>query len=159
MPSRNDLEIEIVDKLSAFLADNVDLPPYTLQKYRRPRAVLPDDCPLLTIWLVHKGMLAATTNNFDSRINIGISWQIDATDRATTLEEDEDAARDLLRQVGEIQHWIRYLGVHGWPEGETISEAYEVLPLSVDYLPPMALETGLIEGYAMTVQVAVVEQV
>lgn len=150
-----DLEVRLVDTIASEINGNVDLPDHSTVRYGRPLVVLPDDCPLLCVWLLQKAMVPRTTNYFDSTIAIGVSWQVWTEREIESLQEDEERRKRTLKEMLRIQARIRYMGVHGL--SEEIGEAYEFLPVGVDYTPPSSLETGLVEGYAMTVHVNVQE--
>ena len=149
-----DLEIRIIDALTESLEHYADLPRHKTVRYRRPYAVLPEDCPLLCVWLMEKTFTPITTNTFDSAINIGISWQEQAVIEAQTLADNPRKAKELLEIMGRIQQHVRDLSVGDWSRsGGSVDEAYQLYPVRTDYFPPMSIETGLVEGYLMTVRV------
>lgn len=150
-----EVEVDIIDAIAADINSNAELPNHTTVRYGRPLVVLPSDCPILCVWLLQKAMVARTTNYFDSSIAVGVSWQVWTEREVLTLKEDEARRRKTLKDMLRIQARIRYLGVHGL--SEEIGAAYEFLPVGVDYTPPSSLDTGLVEGYAMTVHVNVQE--
>lgn len=152
-----DLEVRLVDALVDEIKNNAELStPKSIVKYGRPVAVFPKDCPVLCVWLIGKAISPVTTNYVDGQISIGISWQVGAPDRVEQLKVNEERRRKTLKEMLSIQARMRWLHVHGF--GATISECYELIPLGVDYLPPTSLETGLVEGYAMTVRADVQER-
>lgn len=151
-----DLEVRIIDAVAADINTNAGLPQHTTVRYARPIIVVPNDCPILCVWLLQKAMSARTTNYFDSTVAVGVSWQVWTEGEILTLREDEGRRKRTLKEMLAIQARIRYLGVHGL--SEEIGEAYEFLPVGVDYTPPSSLDTGLVEGYAMTVHVNVQER-
>jgi hypothetical protein len=121
--------------------------------------VLPEDCPILCVWLMGKSSAPRTTDNDDSIMSIGVSWQVEAVGRAETLMEDQERSRATLGAILAIQRRIRLLFQKGWAEvaPENIDEAYDGFLAEVDYTPPSALDTGLVEGYALTVRVMCLE--
>lgn len=151
-----DLEVRIIDQIAADIDSNAGLPKHETVRYARPLVVLPDDCPILCVWLLQKAMAPRTTNYYDSVIAVGVSWQVWTERESQTLQEDEPRRKKMLKDMLAIQARVRYLGIHGL--SENIDEAYEFLPVGVDYTPPSSLDTGLVEGYAMTVHVNVQER-
>jgi hypothetical protein len=117
--------------------------------------VIPDDCPLLCVWLLAKESAPYTTDNDDSKISVGVSWQVEAVDRAETLMENPARSKATLEDVNRIQAALRDIFQRGWlaATGGDIPEAYDGALINVDYTPPTSLETGLVEGYALTVRV------
>jgi len=148
-----DLEIRVVDALADYLENDAELPRHDVVKYRRPLAVLPDDCPLLCIWLIDKAFRPLTTNFFNGSMNLGISWQQASVMEAQTLRDNPKLAKELLEAIGRIQQSVRNVAVKGWD----VLEAYQVYPMRVDYFQSMPVDTGLVEGYLMTVRVDVQE--
>lgn len=151
-----DLEVRVIDAIAEDINGHAGLPKHETVRYARPLVVLPADCPILCVWLLQKAMAPRTTNYFDSTIAVGVSWQVWTERESQTLQEDEPRRKKMLKDMLAIQARIRYLGVHGL--SEEIGEAYEFLPVGVDYTPPSSLDTGLVEGYAMTVHVNVQER-
>lgn len=152
--SGKDLEIRIIDAITADLNNNAGLPKHQTVRYTRPVVVVPEDCPLLCVWLVGKRMTPRTTEDVDSIITIGVSWQVWVEETIATLQENPERSKDMLKVLASLQQRIRTI----WREGWDIPEAYEIWPDSVDYVPSSSLETGLVQGYAMTVRVGVQEQ-
>jgi len=153
------VEIRVIDALAREL-DLAELPPHTTLRYRQPLAVMPSDCPLLTLWLIQKRYAAQTVAYYDSGLAIGISWQEEAIEQAETLVEDEDASRSLLRAMSIIEDVIFTVSINGLSverveqeDGREKDAVYAVKPLSIDLSAPAGVENGLVEGYAMTVEV------
>lgn len=156
--SNYDLEIRVIDELAAALDNTADLPKHKTCKYRRPLIVIPEDCPLLTVALINKPMTPVTTNLFDAGLLIGVTWQIEAVKEAQTLIDNPKKSKELLEAMGKIQQCMRDLAVGHWSlQGGVVDEAYQLWPLQVDYMPPGNVETGLVEGYLMSVRVSVQE--
>lgn len=131
---------------------NAGLPSHLLVKYRRPRAVRPEDCPLLCVWLQDKTTNPQTTERFDSVLVVGISWQVEAVQEAVTLVEDDAVAEALIDALERIEERIRV-----WSrEGVGVLEAWQITPSGAEYLPAN-LQQGLVEGYAVGVRVEVTE--
>ena len=149
------LEIRLIDVITAHCESDASLPAHQTVKYTRPVVVLPDDCPLLCVWLVAKESAPYTTDNDDSKISIGVSWQVEAVDRAETLMEDPKRSKETISAVFRLQAALRDIFQRGWlaATGTDIPEAYDGALVNVDYTPPTSLETGLVEGYALTVRV------
>lgn len=147
-----DLEIRIIDGIVEYIDASGRMPTHDTVRYTRPVAVFPEDCPLLCVWLLNKGTAPRTTNYYDNVISIGLSYQVEAVERAETLKENPERSIELLRVMGILQKLMRTLGKDG-DLGATCPEAYELYPADVDYTPPTSLETGLVEGYAMTIRV------
>lgn len=150
----DDLQIRIIDAITSDLNSSAALPQHQTVKYTRPVVVIPEDCPLLCVWLVGKRMTPRTTEDFDNIITIGVSWQVWVESTISTLKEDPRRSMEMLKVMARLEQRIRTL----WREGWSIPEAYEIWPDSVDYVPSSAIETGLVQGYAMTVRVGVQEQ-
>lgn len=155
-----DLEVRIIDQLTKVVERAPSMPRHKTVKYRRPVVVLPTDCPLLCVWLLAKEAAPRTTDNDDSLISIGVSWQVEAVERAEKLVDDPKKSVELLKTVLEIQGQVRHLFQSGWAEvaEQDIPEAYDGWLAGVDYTPPTSLETGLVEGYAATVRVMALER-
>lgn len=162
--SSTDLQVRIIDALWKEIEDNANLPPHNSVLYRRPLAVFPEDCPLLTLWLQQRAFAPVTTNIYDAHTHIGITWQVASVERAQTLMDDPEGAKEQLNAIAAIDERMRYLSVHGWTaSGGVVPEAYELYPLSTMYVPPIMMRegeiaTGLVEGYSMTVQVSTTEE-
>jgi len=108
---------------------------------------------------MNKDSAPRTTDNDDAVISIGVSYQVEAVARATTLVDDPDKSRQLIRNCLAIQAALRDLFQRGWAAVTTdIPEAYDGFFANADYTPPTSLETGLVEGYAMTARVLVQER-
>ena len=144
--SAKDLVNGIVEELDGLSG----LPHHSTIKYRRPYAVLPGDCPLLCVWLVTKSLRLITTEMFESTFTIGVSWQVESVESSQTLIVDEEKQEELLESVELIEEKLREMGLRGSPvPGLT---AYELFPVSTDYIPA-EVETGLVEGYLVSVVV------
>lgn len=155
----DDLEIRLIDTITQYLNNSGDLPQHSTVIYTRPVVVLPEDCPLMCVWLLAKEAAPRTTDEDDALISIGISWQIEAVARAETLRESPERSREALGATLTIQRLMRALFQHGWAQvaSQDIPEAYDGWVANADYTPPTSLETGLVEGYALTVRVMVLE--
>lgn len=166
------VETRVIDGIIADLNNNAGLPEHSTVYYRRPAAVLPENCPLLCVWMIRKVFGNPTNLSTYDAMEIGITWQVDATERALTLfgpgEGDEEGAedrlweaRELFQDMKRIENRIRMLaGFAGYdvsPVIPGVPEMDTILPGGVNYIPAESIETGLVEGYAMTVEVTVHE--
>lgn len=142
----------IVDALATDLNNNANLGTHSTVKYRRPRAILPADCPLLVVWLQSKSPTPVTTEFFDGEISIGISWHVESVQEALTLQNDEATATALIDALEKVEGRIRYLAKNGLGVGA----AWDVRPGESLYLPP-EMAQGLTEGYAQEAIVTVTE--
>lgn len=171
-----EVEFRIVDAMVQDFLDHGELDTHedgtlTVVKYRRPVAVFPSDCPMLCVWLLDKTFGQPTNLKSHDPISIGVSWQEEAVERAETLiapGEDEaqgyaatERAESLIRNLKHLERRVRSLagfdGYESSPHLVNVPELDMILPRDWDYLPPQAVDTGLVEGYAMTVEVTVVE--
>lgn len=152
----NEMEQRVVKAIAADLEANAGLPPHLLVRYRRPRAILPADCPALVVWLVLMEQVARTTEWFDGTITVGISWHEEAVVEAQTLAENEGLSLRLIEALSLIRARLRVLSRTGLVDPAT-AEAWQVLPGAVQYLAPEAAQ-GLTEGYVLEATVDVVER-
>jgi hypothetical protein len=148
------LSRDIVLALAADLDANASLDPHSTVKGRRPRAILPEDCPLLVIWLDNKRPSPATTERFDGIITIGISWHEEAVEEAETLIDDEDLSWRLAENIERIEGRIRYLSRAGLG---SLLNPWQLLPGAMDLVGPLPQKEGLVEGYALEVTAEVTE--
>lgn len=149
------LEVRLIDAITQYLENSGELPKHQTVRYTRPVAVLPDDGDVLCVWLLGKESRPLTTDNDDSTISIGVSYQVPAVARAETLMVDPRRTKALLTTVHILQRRLQILFQEGWLQatGTDIPEAYDGFVANIDYTPPTRLETGLVEGYALTVRV------
>jgi hypothetical protein len=160
------LEIRIIDALEREVNKSPHLPDHGTVLYKRARAVLPSDCPLLQIFLVQKLTTAETVVYFDNAIGVGIVWQEEGVQEVTTLIDDPEAAKSQLRAISAIEEVIFRLGIDGLAvepvevddgSGREADQTYAIFPVSIDLSEPVQVEEGLVEGYAMTVEVDVTQ--
>ena len=152
-PEVIELENQLCDELALRIEPMMpwmDAVPRTI-KYRRPRAILPENCPLLCVWVMRERIEPQTNTRYETIVWLGVSWHEAAVDSAETLEMNEDRALSLMRAVNAIKGVTMRLGVSGWD----VPGASEVWPTSVSWQGSMGniLDTGLVEGYAVEVQV------
>jgi hypothetical protein len=140
----------LVDEIAADLATNAGLPAHTVAKYRRPRAILPDDCPLLCVWLEAKTPTPRTTKWFDSAMTIGVSWHEESVAEVETLVLDEDVALALMSSLEKIEARVRVLAAQG------LTDAWEVLPGESRYLGP-EMQQSATEGFALAIEARLTE--
>lgn len=158
------LEVRVIDAITDYLEGISEIPEHKTVRYKRPIMVIPgEDTPLLSVWLMAKGATPRGTNSYDSALMVGISWQDECVERAVDLMQDPEKYKAELRIMATIQQAIRNLSVGalgaspGHIDAVGVPEAHTIYPMTVDFLPPISLETGLVEGYAMTVEVDVIE--
>lgn len=144
------LEQSIIDALVTDLNSSASLPAHSTVKYRRPRAIMPEDCPLMVVWLLGKAPTPKTTEWFDSQISIGVSWHEETVADAETLMTNEEVAVTLMNARSKIEARVRALAKVG------LSDAWEVVPGISQFLPP-EMQQGLTEGYALEVITRVTE--
>ena len=142
---------DIIDRITDAV-EAIDLPEHTTIKYRRPKSILPEECPMLVVWLRAKTPTPVTTQWFDGTYTIGISWHQDSVDESETQEMDDDLSLDLMDRIGEIEAAIRGLSVTGWD----LEDAWELLPGETVYGEPFR-DSGVTEGYSLDVLVRVTE--
>lgn len=140
----------LIDALAGDLESNAGLREHRTVKYRRPRIILPEECPLLVVWLEAKVPTPKTTVWFDSAITIGVSWHEETVDEVTTLIDNEDISISLMESLERIEERVRVLARDG------MSDSWQVLPGESRYLSP-ELQQGLTEGYALAVEARVTE--
>jgi len=146
------LDTELIDLIADAL-ETADLPDHTLVKYRRPKAILPEMCPMLVVWVRYKEPRPGTTQWYDAVVTVGVSWHEEAIEEAETLTPDEILSTSLLDNLDIIQTAIRDL----CNIGNSITEAWQMLPSTVTYMEPRR-ETGLTEGYTCDVVINVTEE-
>lgn len=134
---------DLVDAIATDLDTNGSLGAHTTVKYRRPRAIVPDDCPLLVVWFMSKepNLETGTTDRFDKTIGIGVSWHEETVAEAQTLVNDEaksTALIDALEKIEARSHELSRLGAG-------VAEVYEILPGASAYVPP-EMQDGLVEA-------------
>jgi hypothetical protein len=156
------LEIRIIDALERQINASPHLAPHQTVLYKRPRAVLPGDCPLLAIFLIQKAFTAETVTYYDTALAVGVTWQEEGNEEVTTLVDEPDMAKSQLRAISAIEEVILRLSIEGLEvervevddgTGREADAAYAVYPVGVDLSDPIQVEEGLVEGYAMTVEV------
>lgn len=140
------VEEAVVRAIADDLEANAGLPPHTMVKFRRPRAVLPEDCPLLCVWWEAKNPDFTTTVLFDFQLTIGVSWQEESVEEAKTLVNDEYLSLSLMTNIKRCEARIRELSRDGWD----VPNAWQILPAGTEY---QRLTDGLVEGYAMAILV------
>ena len=158
------LHKDIIDAIADDLDNHAKLPNHGTLRYKRPRAIQPDDCPLLVVWLVQKLTQGEgnTTHWWTSLVRVAASWHEEVIEEAETLQHDEAEAIRMLDAVEKIETRVRWLSRKGLlvPEGagdhHPTVEAWQVTPGGVRYEPP-EMETGLVEGYAVDILVDVTE--
>lgn len=147
------VEIDVIDALVADIEANADLPEHNTVKYRRPLAIVPEDCPLLVVWLVIGRPTRSTNVTFDSVLTVGVSWHVETVEQAQTLIEDPAKSAELLVALGKIRARVRELS----RTTLGVEHAWEVLPSDTTYLPP-EMQQGFTEGYGHEVLVQVTEE-
>lgn len=166
MSERTDvLAAKIVLALSQDLQNEVEWPQkFNVVELRRPPIVTPEMCPLLCVWLMQKAFAPRTTNSFQSVIAVGVTWQTASPDIDDLLAHPEDSLT-LLGTMDGIEQRIRALSLASISTGiglklddEFLPPVTDLIPSSIDYMPPTSLDTGLVEGYAMTVHALVTEK-
>lgn len=142
---------EIIDRLAEEI-EALDLPDHDTVLYRRPKSILPENTPMLVIWLQGKVPNPVTTQWFDGLYTIGISWHQESVDESESQEMDTDLSVDLMDRIGQIEAAVRSLSITGWD----VEGAWELTPGETTYSEPLR-ESGVTEGYALTVLVRVTE--
>lgn len=150
---------DIIDAL-VDVYEGLPLAAHNVVKYRRPVVTMPEDCPLLTVFVLSEDIQPRTTVGMDTMIAVGVTWQEAAVDSAQTLKENPERSVSLLNAMQQLKRatWDLNKQVEEW----VIPGAYEVQPMSVAYSEPrtyQSLDTGLVEGYSLTVRVTVEEGV
>ncbi len=152
-PEVIELERQLCDELALRLEPVMpwgDTVPRTI-KYRRPRAILPENCPLLCVWVMRERIEPQTNTRYETTVWLGASWHEASVDSAETLQMNPERALSLMQAVSAIKGVTMRLGVSGWD----VPGASEVWPTSVSWQGSMGniLDTGLVEGYAVEIQV------
>lgn len=146
------LEQRIIDALVDDIEASAGLPIHTVVRYRRPRAVLPEELPMLVVWLASKETTPITTIRFSSTIQVGVSWHEQSVEEAETLVQDTSIGLALMTNIALIEDRVRAIETAG---GLPVPEAQEMLPSGTVY---ETLQDGLVEGYALSVLVRVTEE-
>jgi hypothetical protein len=141
------VEQRIVSALANDLEDNAGLPSHLLVKYRRPRAILPADCPMLVVWLLFDRPAPLETETFQTVATIGISWHEETVEEAAKLSNDSEVSLALISALSKIKARLRALASAGLTD-PAVGEAWQVLPGETAYLSP-DMAQGLVEGYAL----------
>lgn len=142
----------VIDAVATDLEEDGELVAHTLVKYRRPRAITPDMCPLMVVWLIYKSQRPQTTTRFDSTLTVGVSWHEESVDEAYTLINDQATALALLEARGKIEARLRLLATTGLGVGN----AWELTPGDSAFIPP-EMAQGLTEGYVIQANVRLSE--
>jgi hypothetical protein len=143
---------DVIDAVTLDLDTHAGLPKHATVRYRRPRAIMPDDCPLLVVWPITKSPTPQTTEVFDSVIQVAASWHVETVEEAQTLIDDEALSLELINAIEMIEARIRHMSINGID----VEQAWEVLPSDVLYLPP-EMQAGLVEGYHASIVVRATE--
>jgi hypothetical protein len=154
-------EIRLMDAMATDLAENAGLPDCNVVKYRRPRVILPEDCPLLLVVVDDAGKLEAPegTIRVRSRVPFSLEWYEQAVDEVQTLVDDPELSLALWLNAKRIELRVRKWAVEmtelggvplGVPECEEI-DAAALLPFRLD------LEDGAVEGIAVIAEARIVE--
>lgn len=150
--SNPQLTQDIIDTLVSQL-ETADLPRHLTAKYRRPYLVLPEDCPLLCVYVMNKALTNVPNRAFQSVLTLGVSWQEAAVDRVKTLRANPNRYVSLLTNVAKLEAAIRQIALDDWG----VFGAYQVLPTAVVYQPGSDTETGAVEGYTVVVDIGLFE--
>lgn len=146
---------DLIEAIHADLEANADLPDHETQLYLRPRAIIPEDCPLLVVWVIDDvpNLSLGTTVTFDYTVSVGVSWHVQVTEDAETMVRNDEVVLDALAVLERIRNRIRVMST----DGIGVDACHEVLPgISTPNAP--ALATGLVEGYATSVLCSIVEK-
>lgn len=144
------LEQTLIDEIVTDLNNNAGLPAHQTAKYRRPRFIMPDDCPLLVVWLIAKQPSPITTERFDAAISIGASWHEEVVEELETLVQDDAKALALIDARAAIEDRARALSVTG------LTGSWEIYPGASEYMPPEN-EEAMTEGFAVEIIARVTE--
>lgn len=159
----SDVVIRIVEGLAQDIDEFAGLDPHQTIRFKRPAVVLPSDCPLLCVWLLEEEYQNSGSFRLEEGIALGISWQEAVTEKARTLIDDPESAKSQLVAIAKIKARVRKMGaLVGNPSDDVylpgVPEVDFVIPVRTDYVPATeTVDTGLVEGYAMTVRVFVRE--
>lgn len=134
---------DLVDAVADDLDANAGLPDHDTIRYRRPRAIMPDDCPLLVVWFASKdvSLEAGTTDRFDKAYSIGVSYHVETVAEAQSLVNDPEMSKELMTVLEAIEARSHYLSTNG----VGVSPVYQVLPGSSVYMAP-EMKDALVEG-------------
>lgn len=144
----------LVQQIAADLEANAGLTtPHGLVRWRRPRAILPKECPLLVVWLDEKALTPIESSSFDGTAIVGISWHEATVEQARLLIDDEAKATSLLDNLERIEWRVRSMAPGGIV---TIGASWQVRPLFVRY-ERVPEQQALTEGYALAVECKIVE--
>jgi hypothetical protein len=134
-----------------------ELPRHNTTRYKVPAAILPEDCPLLVVRLISKASGPMTVKERMGQITVEVSWHEEAVERAETLMDDPDAARSQLDAIEVLEQRVWLMERATQETQFDVPEANRVMTAAVNYQRGQPVETGLVEGYAMTVQIDVTE--
>jgi hypothetical protein len=149
------IALDIVNAI-ADICNDAELPPHNTVRHRRPVIVLPQDCPLLVVWFQASQYAPRTTERYDRTVTVGVSWQQSAIEQVRTLQFDENLAKGLADNIGMIEQRLIAYAVRSDPLPD-VPQVYEMFPAGTTYSPGPELETGLVEGYIVTVQLNMVD--
>lgn len=141
---------DLIDELVVDLDTNGNLPSHKTVPYRRPRVIMPEDCPLMVVWLVTKDPTGVTNAEFHGNITLGISWHEETVEEAETLINDPATAIALMDAQSKIEARLRALAVAG------LAATWELTPGPSTYLSA-DMSDGLVEGYLLTATARVTE--
>jgi hypothetical protein len=143
----------LAEGLAADFDASADLPAHMTLAGRRPRAILPEDCPVLVVWLDRKATSPESTERFDGQLVLGASWHEQAVEEAKTLVDNPGLSWSLLGAIERIEGRVRALARTGLA---TVPEAWQIIPGDTQYVGPLP-QQGLVEGYALEIVAAVTE--
>lgn len=148
------LLLDVIDGITDFVEENTELPAHQTVKYLRA-FVQPADCPMLNVFMLNKVMVPKSTENLDAATVLAVIWYEKAVKQVKTLSNKlgEELSKSLITRTSLIEQTLMDLWISGW----AVAGAYECQPISVDWTPPPNVASGLVQGYAVGVQVMTVQ--
>lgn len=152
-------EVLAIDAMVADLEANAGLPDHLVVKYRRPRVILPEDCPLLFVGLDESGSIESPsgTVRFRSQVPIALEWHEAAVEEIQTLVDDEGLSLRLIDSAKRIQARVRKWAIETTSLGGVSLAVAHVEEVGAAAVIPFVLEDGYVEGIRILVPVYVTE--
>lgn len=154
------VEVALIDAMVADLEANGGLGEDVLiVKYRRPRIILPEDCPVLVVALDESGSVEAPkgTVRFTSLVPIALEWHEAAVEEVRTLVDDPDLSVSLITNAGLVRARARKWAIETGALGGVSLGVAGVDELGPAAMIPFVLEDGFVEGIRLIVQVTITE--
>jgi len=153
-------EVRLMDAMAEDLRTNANLPTKLLVvKYRAPRIIEPQDCPLLVIRVDDSGKIAAPDGTVRTRsfVPIALEYHEEVVQEVKTLVDDEAKSLSLWLNAKKIEQRVWKWTIEDPTIGGVdlgVDEAFEIDAVG---LIPFTMEDGFIEGISVLVSIRITE--